>query len=44
MWTWMDTELVDDLDTDNKPIGQRYAWWEAVVERLMETEGVLSLV
>jgi hypothetical protein len=43
LWVWMDEELDDDINIDDLPIGSRVPWWEKVVERLIETEGVLSL-
>jgi hypothetical protein len=45
IWKWMDEELVEDpADAgDDRPIGERQAWWEKMVERLVEMEGVLSL-
>ncbi|PGH15722.1 hypothetical protein AJ80_05430 [Polytolypa hystricis UAMH7299] len=43
MWAWMDAELVDQLFDDELPIGERDAWWEKVVDRLLQTAGLLSL-
>ena len=39
----MDAELHDAEAVGDLPIGEREPWWEAVVARLIKTEGVLSL-
>jgi len=43
-WDWMDDNLLDDPNVDETAIGERNAWWERVVDRLVEREGRLSLV
>ena len=39
----MDAEFVEDLFNDELPIGERDAWWEKVVDRLIKTAGLLNL-
>lgn len=39
----MDTELVENPDDDRYPIGQRRAWWEVMVAKLMEEYGEINL-
>lgn len=43
LWLWMDTDLVDEHYDDAKLIGQRKAWWEDIVEKLIETSGWIML-
>ena len=43
LWEWMDKELQEDLYDEELPIARRYTWWERMVDRLIETEGLLSL-
>jgi len=43
-WHWMDSELIDDDNVDEKPIGDRLPWWEILVDRWVDREGILSLV
>jgi hypothetical protein len=40
----MDKNLDDDPNVDDLAIGDRSAWWERVVEIMVEKEGRLSLV
>lgn len=44
MWFWMDVELTDEHYDEKTPIGQRSAWWERMVTRLVDEAGVISLV
>ncbi len=43
MWAWLDADLVEPPFDETTPIGQRFAWWEVMVERLMSDQGVLCL-
>jgi len=43
MWHWMDTELVEIPHDPSVPIGLRHAWWEIMVEKLLNADGVVSL-
>lgn len=43
MWTWFDTEFKEEDYDDELPIGKRHAWWEDVVEMLVENEGEIAL-
>jgi len=42
-WNWIDSEMVDDPHVDEKLVGDRIDWWELLVERLYEREGMLSV-
>jgi hypothetical protein len=44
LWQWMDDNLSDQPNVDELPVGERTAWWERVVDRLVDKEGRLSLV
>lgn len=44
LWPWLDTELDEDDVDDSRPIAERTAWWETMVDRIMEREGRLSLI
>ncbi|KAG7288721.1 hypothetical protein NEMBOFW57_005077 [Staphylotrichum longicolle] len=44
LWEWLDNELVEEPYDEDQPIGQRRAWWEEMVAKLVEESGVLSLV
>jgi hypothetical protein len=39
----MDRELVEDPDDDRYAIGQKRAWWEDMVAKLMEEHGEINL-
>jgi hypothetical protein len=43
IWAWMEINLVDEQFDEASPIGTRRAWWEEMVEYLIETEGFVSL-
>lgn len=53
-WAWMDGEVEGDAGLiedpvvlegeEEKELGQRAAWWEQMVERVVKHEGILSLV
>lgn len=43
-WEWMDFQLNDDTHVDDKSIGDRLPWWEVLVDRWMQREGILSIV
>ncbi|KAE9378263.1 hypothetical protein N431DRAFT_461797 [Stipitochalara longipes BDJ] len=43
LWEWIDTELIEDANDFDGPIGQRTPWWEQMVDRLTTTSGLLSL-
>ena len=42
-WRWLDESFEEDHVDDSVPIGVRTAWWEAMVERVTEREGRMSL-
>jgi hypothetical protein len=39
----MDTGLVEGPDDDQQAIGQKQAWWEDMVAKLMEEYGEINL-
>ncbi|KFY16397.1 hypothetical protein V492_01382 [Pseudogymnoascus sp. VKM F-4246] len=43
LWKWLDVSIVNETYDEEVPIGQRRAWWEEMVEYLIEKEGWLSL-
>jgi hypothetical protein len=43
MWQWFDEDLVEPVFANTSTIGERFAWWEVMVERLIEIEGYVSL-
>ncbi len=44
LWEWLDNDMVEEPYDEDQPIGQRRAWWEEMVAKLVEESGVLSLV
>ena len=42
-WRWLDESFEEDPVDDSVPIGARTAWWEAMVKRVTEREGRMSL-
>ncbi|KAL1835889.1 hypothetical protein VTJ49DRAFT_5910 [Mycothermus thermophilus] len=44
LWEWLDNELEEEPYDEDLPIGERQAWWEDMVAKLVEQSGVLSLV
>jgi hypothetical protein len=40
----MDEEWVEEPYQEDRPIGERAAWWEDMVEKLVSESGILSLV
>lgn len=43
IWEWMDAEIVDHVFSESTPIEDRRAWWEEMVEHIVETIGWISL-
>lgn len=43
IWEWMDAEIVDHVFNESTPIEDRRAWWEEMVEHIVETIGWISL-
>ncbi|KAI0150759.1 hypothetical protein GGR57DRAFT_182289 [Xylariaceae sp. FL1272] len=43
LWSWMDDNLVDPVSPLPDEIGSRAPWWEVLVTRAMETEGILCI-
>lgn len=44
LWTWLDNELQEEEYDEDLAIGDRRAWWEDMVDELVEKNGILSLV
>ena len=44
IWHWLDEELQEDSIDDSRPISDRLAWWELMVNRIMKNEGRISLL
>jgi hypothetical protein len=43
MQKWFDEDLHELPFTNSSPIHKRFAWWECMVKRLIETVGYVSL-
>ena len=44
IWRWLDEDLGEDLPDDSIPMPNRIAWWELMVQRIMQNEGRISLL
>jgi hypothetical protein len=44
LWNWLDTDLVEEDSVDQRSIVHRIPWWESMADRIMVTEGRLSLI
>ena len=44
IWHWLDDELQEDSVDDGRPLPDRLAWWEIMVDRIMKNEGRISLL
>jgi hypothetical protein len=42
----MDNDLSEDSweEADSKSVGQRYPWWEAMIDRVVENCGRITIV
>jgi len=44
LWDWVDKYLIEVDYKEDQPIGERQQWWEVLVQRLVETGGMMTLV
>lgn len=43
LWIWLDENAID-ADDEEKPLKERLAWWELMVDHIFESEGRLNML